>query len=130
MGFREPSTYSSAVFLEAAIAFFAGHGISIKCVQTDNGFEFTNPFSSGNTEKLTPFQTTAIRLGIHHRTIKPFTPRHNGKVERSHREDQKRFYDTHPFYSFMDYIDHIKSILGDQTKYQCALLTITILFLI
>ena len=31
------------------------------------------------------------------------TPRHNGKVERSHREDQKRFYSCHDFYSLDDF---------------------------
>jgi transposase InsO family protein len=41
--------------------------------------------------------------GIQHKLIRPYTPRHNGKVERSHREDQKRFYDTHSFYSLADF---------------------------
>ncbi len=35
--------------------------------------------------------------------IRPYTPRHNGKVERSHREDQKRFYSCHSFYSLDDF---------------------------
>ena len=35
--------------------------------------------------------------------IRPYTPRHNGKVERSHREDQKRFYSCHSFYSLEDF---------------------------
>ena len=43
------------------------------------------------------FQVEA--LGIHHVLIRPYTPRHNGKVELSHREDQKHFYDTHRFYA-------------------------------
>lgn len=51
MGFKEHSTYSSTFFLEAAVAFFARHGISIKCVQTDNGFEFTNRFIPQYTDK-------------------------------------------------------------------------------
>lgn len=41
----------------------------------------------------------AERLGTRHKLIRPYTPRHNGKMERSHREDQKRFYDAHSFYS-------------------------------
>ena len=111
MGFKEHSTYSSAIFLKAAVAFFAKHGISIKCVQTDNGFEFTNRFSPHNSEKPTLFQTTAASLGIQHKVIKPFTPRHNGKVERSHREDQKRFYGTHSFYSFQDFLNQLNKYL-------------------
>lgn len=116
MGFKEHSTYSSTVFLKAAVAFFARHGIAIKCVQTDNGFEFTNRFIPQSTEKLNLFQTTAASLGIQHKVIKPFTPRHNGKVERSHREDQKRFYNSHSFYSFQDYIDQLKAYLYRSNK--------------
>lgn len=111
MGFKEHSSYSSSVFLEATVAFYAQHGIHIQCVQTDNGFEFTNRFSGNQTGKLTLFQMTAARFGIRHKTIRPFTPRHNGKVERSHREDQKRFYDTHSFYSFGDYEKQLKIYL-------------------
>lgn len=116
MGFREHSSYSSAVFLKTAVAFYAKHGITIQCVQTDNGLEFTNRFSSHATNKLTLFQTTCVRLGIIHKTIKPFTPRHNGKVERSHREDQKRFYNTHSFYSFQDYLHQLKGYLYRSNK--------------
>ncbi|MBD5155870.1 MAG: transposase, partial [Oscillibacter sp.] len=42
-------------------------------------------------------------LGIRHKLICPYTPRHNGKVERSHREDQKRFYSSHSFFSLPDF---------------------------
>ena len=35
--------------------------------------------------------------------IAPYTPRHNGKVERSHRKDNEYFYATHTFYSFEDF---------------------------
>ena len=40
--------------------------------------------------------------------IRPFTPRHNGKVERSHRKDNERFYATHTFYSFEDFRNQLK----------------------
>jgi hypothetical protein len=116
MGFQEHNTYSSAVFLEAAVKFFARYGIKIQCVQTDNGLEFTNRFCGKNTDKLTLFQTTAASLGIYHKTIKPFTPRHNGKVERSHREDQKRFYATHSFYDFKDYLNQLSAYLQRSNK--------------
>ena len=72
-------------------------------MQTDNGFEFTNRFSNSKRELPTLFETTAASLNIRHKLIRPYTPRHNGKVERSHREDQKRFYDTHAFYSLADF---------------------------
>ena len=75
----------------------------MECVQTDNGFEFTNRFSNRKRDLPTLFETTATQLGIRHKPIRPYTPRHNGKVERSHREDQKRFYSCHRFYSLDDF---------------------------
>ena len=38
------------------------------------------------------FEITARRLNVKLKRIKPHTPKHNGKAERSHREDQKLFY--------------------------------------
>ena len=35
--------------------------------------------------------------------FKVYTPRHNGKVERSHRKDNEYFYASHKFFSFEDY---------------------------
>lgn len=99
-GFEEQSTYSSTIFLEHVIRHFK---FPIECVQTDNGFEFTNRFSASNRDLFTLFEATTARLGICHKLIRPYTPRHNGKVERSHREDQKRFYSKHSFYSFADF---------------------------
>ena len=96
--FEEHSTYSSAVFAEHLIKVFP---YPIECVQTDNGQEFTNRFTS-EKGKLTLFQKVLEENGIRHRLIKPYTPRHNGKVERSHRKDNENFYATRTFYSFED----------------------------
>ena len=52
---------------------------------------------------LTLFEATAAKLGIRHKLIRPYTPRHSGKAERSHREDQKRFYSSHSLYSRGDF---------------------------
>ena len=82
---------------------YGRRGIAIKCVQTDNGFEFTNRFSNTKRNSPTLFEETLATEGIVHKLIRPYTPRHNGKVERSHREDQKRFYDTHTFADFADF---------------------------
>jgi transposase len=89
--------------LKKAYAFFKKQGFVMECVQTDNGFEFTNRFSNSKRDLQTLFERTAAQLGIRHKLIRPYTPRHNGKVERSHREDQRRFYDTHRFYSVPDF---------------------------
>ncbi len=101
--YDEQSTYSSADFLKRAVRWYARRGIKVETVQTDNGFEFTNRFSNSKRDIQTLFEATAASLGIRHKLIRPYTPRHNGKVERSHREDQKRFYDTHRFFSLADF---------------------------
>ena len=98
--FEEHSTYSSSVFVEHLIRHFP---MSIECVQTDNGAEFTKRFTQPGKETLTMFQRILRNNDICHKLIKPFTPRHNGKVERSHRKDNERFYATHKFYSFEDF---------------------------
>ena len=109
--YEENSTYSAACFLKNAAAFFKKHGFRINCVQTDNGLEFTNRFSSSKQSKPTMFEITSAQLGIRHKLIRPYTPRHNGKVERSHREDQKRFYSCHSFYSFQDLVAQLNAHL-------------------
>lgn len=101
--YPEQSTYSSADFLKKLFKWYARRGIGVECVQTDNGFEFTNRFSNSKRHLPTLFETTAAQLGIRHKLIRPYTPRHNGKVERSHREDQKRFYSCRSFYSLDDF---------------------------
>ena len=95
--YPEQSTYSSADFLHRLKAWYARRGIKVECVQTDNGFEFTNRFSNSKRDLPTLFEKTAAELGIRHKLIRPYTPRHNGKVERSHREDQKLFYSPDDF---------------------------------
>ena len=75
----------------------------MECVQTDNGFKFTNRFSNSKRDLQTLFEKAAAELGIRHKLIRPYTPRHNGKVERSHREDPKHFYSCHDFYSLDDF---------------------------
>lgn len=98
--FEEHSTYSSTLFLKHVVEKFP---YAIECVQTDNGFEFTNRLNSNGTKKETLFERTLRELGIRHKLIKPYTPRHNGKVERSHRKDNEEFYANHTFYSFADF---------------------------
>jgi transposase-like protein len=99
-GFEEASTFSSSIFAQNMVAAFAREGFSVECVQSDNGFEFTNRFGNG---KPTLFEKTLANLGIQHKLIRPFTPRHNGKVERSHRKDNEYFYAVRTFYSFSDF---------------------------
>ena len=78
-------------------------GFSVKCVQTDNGFEFTKRFGGSAPDNLSLFERALKERKITHKLIRPFTPRHNGKVGRSHRKDNEYFYATHTFYSFNDF---------------------------
>ncbi len=98
--FEEHSTYSSALFLEHLIKAFP---FPIECVQTDNGTEFTKRFLPSERRTPTLFETRLKQCGIVHKLIRPYTPRHNGKIERSHRKDNEYFYATHSFYSFDDF---------------------------
>ena len=62
-----------ARFWVDAAAFFAAHGITIDAVLTDNARNYL-----GN-------DFTAALNGIEHRTIRPYRPQTNGKVERFNR---------------------------------------------
>ena len=72
-------------------------------IEKNNGAEFTTRMNGSKEERPTLFQRTLEELGIRHKLIKVFTPRHNGKVERSHRKDNEYFYASHKFYSFEDF---------------------------
>lgn len=98
--FEEANTYTSTIFLEHVIKAFP---FSVRCVQTDNGFEFTKRFSPTTKNLASHFEKKLDQLGIKHKKIRPFTPRHNGKVERSHRKDNEYFYAVKKFYSFNDF---------------------------
>ena len=98
--FEEHSTYSSAVFLEHMLKAFK---FPVECVQTDNGTEFTKRLCPSEKPTFTLFEARLEQCGIKHKLIKSYTPRHNGKVERSHRKDNEYFYATHTFYSFEDF---------------------------
>ena len=111
--FSEANTYSSSVFLDNMLKAFP---FKVQCVQTDNGFEFTKRFSNNQAKKhpLSLFEVNLKQRNISYKRIKPFTPRHNGKVERSHRKDNEYFYSTHKFFSFDDFK---KQLLVHNRKY-------------
>ena len=103
-GFDELSSFSSATFLENMLKAFK---FKVECVQTDNGSEFTNRFTS-NRDRPALFEQLLKQRGIQHKLIRPYTPRHNGKVERSHRKDNEYFYATRRFYSLDDFKKQLK----------------------
>lgn len=78
-----------------------------KEIQTDNGLEFTDKSSKKekgiNIRKYDNYlERFCNQNNIKHHLIKPRTPEHNGKVERSHRIDQDKFYRNLKFYSLAD----------------------------
>jgi len=114
--FDEQSTYSSKIFLEHLINAFP---MQIECVQTDNGFEFTKRLASNLSDRTskTLFEETLEKHGIRHKLIRPATPRHNGKVERSHRKDNENFYALRTFYSLKDFSTQLKRY--NYREYNC-----------
>ena len=101
---KEHSTYASTEFLKIIKKKFK---YKIECIQTDNGTEFTNRLTTYR-DKKSLFEEALEEAGIRHKLIKPKTPRHNGKVERSHRKDQERFYYNKIFCSFEDFKNRLK----------------------
>ena len=104
---KEHSSYEASKFVEVITRTFP---FKIEEIQTDNGFKFTNRLSYNEKTrgKQTMFQKKLEEKGIKHKLIKPYTPRHNGKAERSHRKDQERFYYNKVFYSFEDLVNRAK----------------------
>lgn len=84
--YKEASDYSTVDFVKLAIKYF---GYIPEIIQTDNGGEFTN---TRTTKRVYALDRRCSELHIVHKTIRPRTPWHNDKVERSHRNDQERFY--------------------------------------
>lgn len=59
-------------FLKRALAFFAGHGIRVERVMTDNGSAYVSD----------AHRIACARLGIRHLRTRAYRPRTNGKAER------------------------------------------------
>ena len=103
--YEEHTPMNTVDFVLRVIKYF---GYKPKIIQTDNGGEFTH---ISKTNRIHPFDILCNSLNIEHKLIRPRTPRHNGKVERSHRNDQQRFYQFLKFYSYDDLLIQMKSYL-------------------
>lgn len=95
-------------FVKRAIAYF---GYAPDTIQTDNGPEFTNLKNPRNPKLYHKHGLDIFLEGIQikHQLIRPYTPRLNGKVERSHRSDQENFYNYLKFKSY----DELKKKMMD-----------------
>ena len=98
------STFSAIKFLKELIKIA---DFQIKAVKTDNGACFTNRYNGYYRSdlpfpRLHAFDETCQENNIVHYLIDPGKPAQNGKVERSHREDQEKFYEQVRFKSFQE----------------------------
>lgn len=97
--YDEHSTYSSKDFLMKLVKAFP---FPIREIQTDNGTEWTNALLVKNATHKTLFEQALEDMDILYHRIRVATPRHNGKVERQHRTDEKRFYKKVRMYNLSD----------------------------
>lgn len=98
--YDDQTSHHSIRFLTEVISLFP-HKIS--AVKTDNGSIFTNYYLGTNKRSDVSVKTLhALDIfcqenNIVHYLIDPGKPAQNGTVERSHREDQEKFYEQHTF---------------------------------
>lgn len=103
--FDEESTFHSVEFLKIVMAKFPH---PIKAIKTDNHSTFTNYYLGTNKRSDMTVKTIHaldIFCGQHnivHYLIDKGKPTQNGKVERSHGEDQRKFYEQNKFCSAGD----------------------------
>ncbi len=114
--YMEQSSYSTKDFILRAIDYF---GYLPMIIQTDNGGEFIH---IAQTNRKHAMAVLCEQLGITHKLIRPRTPWHNGKVERSHRNDQERFYNHLSFYSYEDLKVQMKRYLNRSNNIPMAVL--------
>jgi transposase InsO family protein len=67
--------HTVTAFVERALRFFEGHGITARRLMTDNAFAYVKNRSLHELLQM---------RGIHHLPTQPYRPRTNGKVERFH----------------------------------------------
>lgn len=103
--FDEQGGWNTCRFLEGVIRLFPH---TIRAIKTDNHASFTNRCTG--TYKRSDLMPKGIHAvdrfcnerNIIHYLIDPGKPAQNGAVERSHREDQEKFYEANRFRSVRD----------------------------
>jgi transposase InsO family protein len=103
--FDEQSSFHAVKFLSIVMGLFE---YRVTGVKTDNHSTFTNFYTSTNkrsdmtVKTLHPLDVFCAKNGITHYLIDRGKPAQNGTVERSHREDQEKFYETNTFKDIAD----------------------------
>lgn len=114
--FEDQSNYHSIEFVKEVISLFP---YPIRAIKTDNGSVFTNYYLGTNkrsdqtVKTIHPLDHFCAEQTIVHYLIDPGKPAQNGRVERSHREDQQKFYERHKFRTANDLKKKIK-VWNDQ----------------
>ena len=81
--------HSATAFLARALAWFAGHGVTVERVMTDNGSAYLSR----------DFRTAIHDAGLRHIRTRPYTPRTNGKAERFIQSSLREWAYARPFRS-------------------------------
>lgn len=103
--YEEESSFNAIHFLKQVMKQFPHH---ISAIKTDNHSTFTNYYTGTNkrsdmtVKRMHPLDLFCAKSGIVHYLIDPGSPAQNGTVERSHREDQQKFYEQNIFNSATD----------------------------
>jgi transposase InsO family protein len=103
--FDEQSTHHAIRMMEIVMQKFP---YAIQALKTDNHSTFTNYYVGTNKRSDLTVKTIhaldqwCAMHGIVHYLIDPGKPAQNGTVERSHREDEEKFYQCHAFRTVAD----------------------------
>ena len=103
--FDGQTSYHSIVFLKMVMQAFAH---PIRAIKTDNHATFTNWYTGTNrrsdltAKTLHPLDRFCVAHSIIHYLIDRGKPNQNGTVERSHREDEEKFYQQNRFVCVTD----------------------------
>jgi transposase InsO family protein len=94
---------SAVGFLERALGWFAGQGVAVERVMTDNGSAYLS----------TAFRAAVAAAGLKHKRTRPYTPRTNGKAERFIQTSLREWAYARPYASsqerrtaLMPWLDH------------------------
>src|ERR1700756_349304 len=94
---------SAIGFLERALGWFAGQGVTVERVMTDNGSAYLSQ----------AFRIALAAAGLKHKRTRPYTPRTNGKAERFIQTSLREWAYARPYVSshersmaLMPWLDH------------------------